>query len=62
MVARLKDRGLDELATFKARALRQAALKRISKADADWLVERIDEISARVIRMTELPELEKEFM
>jgi len=62
MAERLKDKGLkDELGPFKKRVLRQASLRRISKADADWLVNRLNEIEARVMRMNEKPEKEREF-
>jgi hypothetical protein len=56
MVARLKERGRDELASFRARVLRLAALGRISKYDADFIVERIDELDAFVIKMHETPD------
>jgi hypothetical protein len=59
MVARLKERGRDELASFRARVLRLAALGRISKGDADHIVETIDELDAFVIKMQEKPD-EKE--
>lgn len=59
MVARLKERGRDELASFRARVLRLAALNRISKGDADHIVARIDELDAFVIKMQETPD-EKE--
>jgi hypothetical protein len=59
MVARLKDRGRDDLATFRARVLRLAALGRIAKSDADHLVTKVDEIDAFVIKMQEKPD-EKE--
>lgn len=63
MADRLKDKGLrDELAPFKRRVLRQSSLGRVSKADADWLVGKLDEIEAFVIKMKEKPELEREFM
>jgi hypothetical protein len=56
MVARLKDRGRDDLATFRARVLRLAALGRIAKSDADYIVERVDEIDAYIIKMSEQPD------
>lgn len=60
MAERIKDKGLrDELNPFKRRVLRQASLRRISKADADWLVDRLNEVEARVIAMQEKPELER---
>jgi hypothetical protein len=56
MVARLKDKGRDDLATFRARVLRLAALGRIAKSDADHIVERIDELDAYIIKMHETPD------
>ena len=56
MVARLKERGRDELASFRARVLRVAALGRISKGDADHIVAKIDELDAFIIRMYETPD------
>lgn len=60
MVARVKDKGLLEIRSFKARVLRQASLNRISKADADWMVEKSNEIEARIILMDEKPDRESE--
>lgn len=62
MVARVKDRGAQELQQFKSRVLRQKAMQRIKSADADWLVSRVEEIERYVTRMDEKPELEREFM
>jgi len=62
MVARIKDKGVKELQAFKRRAMQLAALQRISKADADWLVERVNEIERRVTTMQEKPELERKFL
>ncbi len=60
MAARLKDKGREELGSFKRRVLRQRSLERISKGDADWLVEHVEEIERFINKMTEKPELEKE--
>ena len=60
MVARLKDKGRLELKSFKTRGLREAALGRIGKADADWLVDSINEIDAFVCKMDEKPNLERQ--
>lgn len=62
IVARIKDKGIKELQAFKRRAMQLAALQRISKADADWLVERINEVERRVTTMQEKPELERKFL
>lgn len=58
MVARLKDRGREELAAFKSRVLRVAALGRISKGDADYIIDLVDQIEAYIIRMPEKPDRE----
>jgi hypothetical protein len=58
MVARVKDLGLLELRTFKSRVLRVAGLGRISKGDADNLINMINQIEAYVIRMPETPDKE----
>jgi hypothetical protein len=62
MVARLKDKGANELASFKTRVLRLAALKRISQADASNLVRMVNEIDAYVIKMDEKPNKELEWL
>ena len=61
MASRIKDKGAQELSSYKRRVLNVRALERISKADADWLVEHVEEIQRYVSRMTELPDREKEF-
>lgn len=53
MVARLKDKGLVEIATLRRRTLNLAGLKRISQADADYIVARLNEIDARIASMRE---------
>jgi hypothetical protein len=58
MVARLKDKGREELSSFKRRVLRQRSLERISGEEATWLVERVEEIERFVSRMNEKPDLE----
>lgn len=58
MVARLKDRGVEELQSFRRRVLRIAGLGRISKGDADRIIRLVDEIEAIVIRMDEKPNKE----
>jgi hypothetical protein len=56
MVARLKERGRDDLAGLRARVLRLAALGRIAKGDADHIVDKIDELDAFIIKMYETPD------
>lgn len=62
IVARIKDKGVKELQSFKRRAMQLAALQRISKADADWLVEKVNEIERRITTMQEKPELERKYL
>ena len=62
MVARLKERGRIELASFRARVLRLAALGRISKGDADHIVTIIDELDAFVIKMAEIPDTKERLL
>jgi hypothetical protein len=61
MAARLKDKGRDEIGSFKRRVMRQRSLERISKGDADWLVEHVEEIEKFINKMSELPDRESEF-
>lgn len=61
-VARIKEKGVAELHAFKKRTKQLEALSRISPGDADWLVSHIEEIERYIGKMTELPELEREFM
>jgi len=53
MALPLKTAGLGELAAFKRRVTRQLGLRRISRVDHDYIVERIDEIEARITTMRE---------
>jgi hypothetical protein len=62
IVARVKDRGLIELGHFKSRVLRQKALNRIKGVDADWLINKVEEVERYIIRMDEAPFKEQEFM
>lgn len=60
MASRLKDKGREELGSFKRRVMRQRALERIGKAEADWLTEHVEEIERYLNNMKELPDKEKE--
>ena len=59
MVARIKDKGSRELHNFKKRVLQVAALGRIDKSDADWLVEKTEEMERYLGEMDEKSGLEK---
>lgn len=61
-VARLKDKGIAELHSFKKRTKQLEALGRIAPSDSDWLVQHVEEIERYLGRMTEKPEKEREFM
>jgi hypothetical protein len=58
MAARIKEKGMEELAAFKRRVKRQGALNKIARANEEWLVEHIEEIERYVGKMQEKPELE----
>lgn len=60
MVAKLKDKGIYEVQVLRRRTMALAGMKRISKADADYIVERLDQIEARIIRMDEKPNNNRE--
>lgn len=53
MARGLKSRGLLELDTLRQRVKRQHMLKRISKPDCDWLVDALNQVEARIIKMEE---------
>lgn len=59
MVARLKDKGREELSAFKRRVLRQMSLERITREDANWLVGKVEEIERYLNKMKELPDIER---
>jgi len=56
----LKVRGMTELMALKRRVLRQRALGRISRADYEYIRDRLDEIEAHIIQMRETNENEME--
>lgn len=53
MALPLKTAGLEESAALRRRVVRQHGMKRISKADHDYLINRLDEIDARIVSMNE---------
>jgi hypothetical protein len=52
----LKDAGLAEVAALRRRTRRLLALERVLPADAAYIVERLDEIEARIVSMMETNE------
>jgi hypothetical protein len=54
MALGLQTQGLLELDALRKRAKRQHLLKRITREDCEWLVDRLDEIEARIISMQEV--------
>jgi tetrahydromethanopterin S-methyltransferase subunit G len=60
MMRTIKTRGLAELSSLRKRVRRQYAARKISKADFMYIDQRLDEIEARVITMSELNEFGKE--
>lgn len=56
----IKTRGLVELSSLRKRVRRQYAARKISQADFMYIDQRLDEIEARVITMSELNEFGKE--
>lgn len=53
MAKGLKSNGMKELQTLKARVLRQYALNRIGFRDKEFLMEHLNEVEARIIKMYE---------
>ena len=56
----LKDAGLAEVESLKRRTRRLLAMERVFPADAEYIVSRLDEISARIVGMHETDEYGKE--
>lgn len=53
MARSLKSMGLVELDSLRRRARRQLALKRISPADCEYIVNLLDTLEARIVSMSE---------
>lgn len=53
MVATMKGKGRAELKTLRRRVMTLAALGRVSRADCDFIVDHLDEVDNRIIRMEE---------
>lgn len=53
MAASLKTAGLRELEALRRRVRRQFAMERISGQDTEFLIKRLDEIEAHIIKMRE---------
>ena len=50
----LKTRGLTELHDFQLRLYRQRSVGRINRTDYDFIQERIEQIQARIVGMSEV--------
>lgn len=53
MAKTLKSKGLDELRSLRRRARRQQGLGRIGSKDAEFIVDLLNKVEARIISMTE---------
>ncbi len=53
MAAPLKTAGLRELEALRKRVRRQFAMERISGADTEYILERLNEVEAYIIKMRE---------
>ena len=53
MAAPLKTAGLRELEALRKRTRRQLAMERIAPVDADYILDRLDEVEVRIIEMRE---------
>lgn len=49
----LKTRGLEEIELVRARARRQLSYKRIKPEDCNYIVDRLDELEAYIVKMEE---------
>jgi hypothetical protein len=52
----LKERGVEEARALRKRVVRAHAMGRTGKADTDYLVQRLNEVEARIISMQEYGE------
>lgn len=58
----MKEAAPDEVSVIKRRTLRSLAMGRISKDDAEYIINRLDEVEARIVSMVEnSPETRREF-
>ena len=49
----LKSTGRRELGALRKRVTRQLSLERISRADHDYIIHRLDEVDAKIVSMIE---------
>jgi hypothetical protein len=56
----LKDAGLREVASLRARTRRLLGLERIYPSDAEYITKRLDEVEARIVNMQEFNEYGEE--
>lgn len=52
----LKEKGVEEVKALRRRVIRSQAMGRTGKADTDYLVQRLNEVEARIIAMPEYGE------
>jgi hypothetical protein len=52
----MKVSGLSEVRAAKARLIRLFALERVDRVDLEYIAQRLEEVEARIISMTEIGE------
>lgn len=52
----LKEKGVEEVKALRRRVIRSHAMGRTGKADTEYLVQRLNEVEARIIAMPEYGE------
>jgi len=57
----LKEAGVDEVRALRSRVIKSLAMGRIGRDDHDYLVDRLDEVEARIVSMEERDPRRKEF-
>lgn len=53
MARGIKTLGMHEIEAFRKRVIRQYSMERISRADHDFLIDAVDGIKARIVKMDE---------
>lgn len=60
MVRPMKDAGLKEVAAARSRVRKLWGMGRVERPDFEYIDERLDEVEARIVSMTETDEYGKE--